>query len=591
MTIATKPMGGRRLSEKDQGLPAVIAITERCFVGAGDNLAMAVETLNRTKAIFTRLETTLGDDTGQQLSQLIATVMGNLAGIRAKMEELVLLGDASRGAVRRVRAEVGELDRIVRSIASVSVNARILGNVLMPPRAQVNAFIDRLAELSGEGEAVLAEVKEAVAGIGEDTQAMDLILDDLRQDLLEQILPTLSHIATIAQSFEDGRGEMAKVSAGLADQMREVFSEVSRLIIALQVGDSTRQRLQRVQSVIETQADPDRAAKGKDHGLDHVLTKLARDLVDAAKTEAQSDIALSIAALDRVRIQADSAMQQARQFYFARTGLRRPGGAGAEAPEKLEESRLRVQDHIVTLRERAEVMCRRLEAIMGHEVTIRRITHAVRLSGLNAVIVCAKLGTEGRALRELALWLRALIDESDVIEGRLHCSLSETRDHTEQGIGAGVDHLDAALSSFVSDTGRLNNVMKRINAVVAEAAKGFDLAGRRLPLQIGQGLDELQTFRAALGDLDGLSVLLGARATMQARPAAPFDAASEEAMVLSQLRATYTMQQERAIHDATLAGLLAPSGGPDATDGDAEAPTPQDAAAQSDEPDLDDIFF
>jgi len=591
MTIATKPMGARRLPAKDHGLPTVIAITERCFVGAGDNLAMAVETLNRTKAIFARLETTLGDETGRQLSQLIATVMGTLAGIRSDMDGLLHLGDASRASVRRVRAEVAELDRVVRSITSISVNARILGNVLTPPRAQVNAFIDRLAELSGEGEAVLSAVKEAVAGIVEDTQTMDLILQDLRQDLLGQVLPALSQIAAIAQTFEDGRGEMAKVSAGLSDQMKEVFSEVSRLTIALQVGDSTRQRLQRVQSVIETQSNPDRLAKGKHLGLDRALTELARALVDAAKAEAQSDIDLSIAGLDLVRRRADSAMQDARQFYFARTGLRRPGGEAAEVPEKLEDSRGRVQEHIVRMRERAEVMCRRLEAIMGHETKIRRITHAVRLSGLNAVIVCAKLGAEGRALRELALWLRALIDESDVIEGRLHSDLSETRAHTEQGIGGGVDRLDAALSSFVSDTGRLNNVMKRINAVVSEAAKCFDLAGRRLPLQIVQGMEELQTFRAALGDLDGLSVLLGVQATMLARPIAPFDAASDEAAVLAQLRATYTMQQERSIHDTTLACMLAPSGGLDAAGGGAEPPAPQDAAAQSDDPDLDDIFF
>jgi methyl-accepting chemotaxis protein len=134
MTIATKTLAGQRILTRTYSLPAVIALTEQCFVSAGDNLAMAVDSLNRTKAIFTRLETTLGDDTGRQLSQLISTVMANLTGIRADLDGLLNLGDASRMAVRRVRAEVSELDRIVRSIACVSVNARILGNVLSPPR-------------------------------------------------------------------------------------------------------------------------------------------------------------------------------------------------------------------------------------------------------------------------------------------------------------------------------------------------------------------------------------------------------------------------------------------------------------------------
>jgi methyl-accepting chemotaxis protein len=591
MTLATKIRGDLSVSPTNQTLSSVIALTERCFVGAGDNLAMAVETLNGTKAIFSRLDTSLGEETGRELSHLISAVMETLAGIRAEMDGLVHSGDALRAAVRHVKAEVGELDRLVRSIASVSINARILGNVLIPPRPQVSAFIDRLAQMSQEGEAVLNEVKQAVKEIAEDTEAMELILQELRQNLLQDVLPALERIAGIAQTFQDGRGEMVEVSARVSGQMKDVFTEVSRLIMALQVGDSTRQRLQRVQTVLAAQSGTDHPSIGRGKGLEHVLADLARALLDAAKADARRDVDLSIAALTQVRRQADNAMQEARRFYFARAGRGRQGSGAADLSATLETSRDRVQDLILEMRKRAQAQCQRLDVIIGHDVTIRTIAHEVRLSGLNAVIICAKLGEEGRSLRELALWLRALIDDSDAIVVRLTDSLSETRNHTESGVRAGVDRLDEKLSSFVADVGHLNGLMQRMNAVVAETADGFDQAGRRLPMQIGQGTDQLLAFRMALGKLDGLSTQLGLQTALLARPASPYGADTAEAELLAQLRAGYTMQHERAIHDATVAMALAGMAGPDALADGVASQADRAHSNDADDNDLDDIFF
>lgn len=591
MILATQTWGDLSVPPKNQALSSVIALTERCFVGAGDNLAMAVETLNRTKLMFSRLDASLGEDAGRQLSQLISAVMENLALVRADIDGLVHIGEASRAAVRHVKAEVGELDRLVRSIASVSINARILGNVLMPPRPQVNAFIDRLSQMSQEGEAVLNEVKDAAKGIDQATEAMDLILQELRHNLLQDVLPALARIAGLAQTFQDNRSEMIEVSARLSDQMKDVFSEVSRLMIALQVGDSTRQRLQRVQTVLAAQPGMDHPCMGTGMGLDYVLSELARALVEAAKADAQKDVDLSIAALWQVHRQAESAMQAARQFYFARAGRGRKGNSSADLPETLETSKNRVQEHIIELRKHAQAQCQRLDVIIAHDVTIRRIAHEVRLSGLNAVIICAKLGEEGRSLRELALWLRALIDESDAIVLRLNDSLSETRNHTETGVRAGVDRLDDKLSSFIAEVGGLNGIMQRIDAVITETADGFDVAGRRLPKQIGQATEQLQAFRMALGKLDGLSTLLGLQAALFARPESSDAVDTDEAAVLAKLRAGYTMQQERVIHDATVAMALASMTGPAAVGNDATSYPVPASTDNADASDLDDIFF
>jgi methyl-accepting chemotaxis protein len=292
-----------------------------------------------------------------------------------------------------------------------------------------------------------------------------------------------------------------------------------------------------------------------------------------------------------VRRSAEHAMQSARHFYFARAGRSSDGAAVAGGPDRLGESLDRVRRHLVEMRARAEALGGRLDVIMKHEVTIRQIAQQVRLSGLNAVLICAKLGEEGRSLRELAQWLRALTDESDAIVQRLQGNLAVTRSRTEEAGQAGVDRLEQALSGFITDAETLNAAMARINATVTETARGFDAAGRQLPLQIGQAEARLAAFRAALGDLQGFSTMLGLLGAMLARPAEPFADETHGAATLARLRARYTMQQERSIHDATLAVLgqdLSFHGMDGAARVQAVVPSPPVAAAEAS---LDDIFF
>jgi len=538
MTISTPLIGARRVGADP--LEKVLRITEESFVVAGDGLSRAVDILRGTEALFARLDVTLGNETSQQLGALIADTFANVDVIRADFDGFTQQSDALRVAVRGVRLEVMELDRVVRTISNVSINARIQGNGLVPPRPQVNSFIERLASMASEAEGILQEVKDAMVGIGHDTAAIDSALLELRQELMLRVLPTLSRFAAIAQKVQDGRAEMTAMSANLSARMRGVFAEVSRLIMALQAGDSTRQRLERVREVMGEAAVAEPA-------LEAVLTDLARALADAACGDARDEVGVSLAALGEVRRNADQAMQSARVFYFSQAGRGRDGNGGGDA-EALEVALGRVRRHLVEMRARAEALRGRLDVILRHEATIRQIAQQVRLSGLNAVLICAKLGEEGRSLRELAQWLRTLTDESDAIVQRLQVKLDETRHLAREAGQAAVDRLEAALSGFIGDAEALNSAMVQIDAVVEDTAHGFDAAGRELPLRLGQAASRLEAFRVALGEVAELSVILGFR-RISLPEAEPFEAGSPAASVLAGLRSRYTMQQERAIHD------------------------------------------
>lgn len=571
MTIATPITAPKmRLSSADP-LEGVLRITEETFVQAGDALSGAVEVLRGTEQLFARLDVTLGDETSAQLASLIDETFANVEVIRADFDGFSREAEALRGAVRSVRVEVNELDRVVRTISNVSINARIQGNGLVPPRPQVNSFIERLAAMASEAESILTEVKDAMVGIGHDTGAMEASLQELRQELMHHVLPRLSRFAAIAQSVQDGRAEMTRMSADLSARMRTVFSEVSRLTMALQSGDSTRQRLERVREVLtEAQGVPGT-------GLEAVLVDLAKALSAAARADAEDEIGVSLSGLAAVRSSAEQAMAAARSFYFAKAGRNGGDGSGtAGDAEALSASLGRVRRNLSVMRGRAEDLRGRLDVILKHEATIRQIAQQVRLSGLNAVLICAKLGEEGRSLRELAQWLRTLTDESDAIVQRLQGHLAETRTRTREAGQAGVDRLEGALSGFIGDAEALNEAMGQIDRVVSDTARGFDQAGKTLPMKLGQAAERLETFHRALEELARLEGGLMLRRLMLADPVLPMVEGTAEAEVLARQRKRYTMQAERAIHDGVIGAGLAP------------IVAPQQAVAEET---LDDILF
>lgn len=570
MTIATPFHAPKARQALGDPLEAVLRITEETFVQAGDALSGAVEILKGTETLFSRLDVTLGDETSAQLASLIEETFANVEVIRADFDGFSSDAVALRAAVRSVRVEVNELDRVVRTISNVSINARIQGNGLVPPRPQVNSFIERLAAMASEAESILTEVKDAMVGIGHDTGAMEASLQDLRQELMLHVLPRLSRFAAIAQSVQDGRAEMTRMSADLAVRMRAVFSEVSRMIMALQTGDSTRQRLERVREVLAE------ASMAPGSGLEAVLVDLARALSAAAREDAEAEIGVSVAALAAVRSSADQAMAAARSFYFAKAGRGSGEGGTAGDAEALSASLARVKRNLSVMRGRAEDLRGRLDVILKHEATIRQIAQQVRLSGLNAVLICAKLGEEGRSLRELAQWLRTLTDESDAIVQRLQGHLAETRTRTREAGQAGVDRLESALSGFIGDAEALNEAMGQIDRVVSDTARGFDQAGKALPLRLGQAADRLDAFHRALEELARLEGGLMLRRMVLADPVLPMAEGTHEAGVLSRQRARYTMQAERAIHDGVIGAGLAP------------VVAPQEAVAEET---LDDILF
>lgn len=581
--FATGRVSATGMAGAEEVLDEVLRRTEESFLAAGSDLAAAVDVLRLLGGLFDRLRVTFGAENGDRMVALIAGTRGHLAEIQGGFDRFLVASDAVRLAVRGVRVEVGDLDRVVRTIANVSINARIQGNGLIPPRPQVSAFIERLAVMAAEAETILGDVREAMAGIGAEMAEMDAVTQDLREELGHRVLPALVRFGRMAQGVLDRQDAMATTNAGLAARMDEIKAEVSRLVIGLQSGDATRQRLERVRAIL---ADAGSAQAG--FSQVGVLLELVAALSQAAVEAAAEDIAGTITAAGAVQKSAEFAIGQARACYVGRPGAMAADGGEAEG---FATSIASVRGKLDLMRQRAAGLRERLGAILRHETALRQIGHQVRLSGLNAVLICAKLGEEGRALRELAQWLRTLTDESDAIVMRLQSVLDKTAGQADRLGGESIGGFEAALHAFFDEAAELGAILAAIGQDRADAAQMFDNVGQSLPQRLGHATQALMRFQLLLREMAFFdAAVMARRASLPETPApdaGPYagpDAGPDAAAVdlLAELRKHYTMQSERDIHDRIVGAPVAVMAAPQAF---VEAPV----AAAAD--DLDDVLF
>ena len=541
---------------------------ETTFVSASSSLEGALDRLGHLSTVFAELREGLGAETEAQLSALIDTVNAHLSTLQANCGSFTTASSELHKSVRLISSEVHELDRVVRTIANISINARIQGNSLVPARPQVTAFIDRLAAMSEESENILSEINDSMAEIAYDVRAMDyeqrLMLGELRQN----VMPSIAAFSTMSTKIRDGQAGMVSAAQDMDEQANQIASEVGRIIVALQTGDSARQRIERVEETLAIAETVD----GRDASR---LADLAIALSERMKLRTQDDIQTAIASLRAVQERGEQAILAASRTTLGGSGL--SSTAGGKEHKKLEQSLRGNGEHFAAMKGRAESVHNRLAVILKHEATLRGIAHQIRLSGINAVIICAKLGTEGRALRELAHWLRDLTDESDLIIARLQSILADTRETirvlTEDRIGG----LETCLSDFSNDGQSLFNMIETANGLMVRTSSGFDATASSLPIQIASATGELERFSERLDRLG--SHLMGLQLfkdTVADQGASDPDRMTD---ILSSLRTKYTMEGERIIHDELFGG--------DVVALDAVANAAPDAGSD----DLDDILF
>jgi len=220
---------------------------------------------------------------------------------------------------------------------------------------------------------------------------------------------------------------------------------------------------------------------------------------------------------------------------------------------------------------------------------------------VNAAIICAKLGEDGRALRELAHWLRDLTDASDAIIAHLQGILAQARDSLHQLTDERIGRLEQLLQMFSQASENLDHLLQGAAAAVGQTAKEFALSAVVLPQQMSNATDLLDMLQAKIAQRRPAQEQLEQGLALMPQPLPETLGAAPLGPILQRLYALYTMQAERHIHSQIIDGysqaiLDAPGSAPQPAPEPVAQSTPQPAPVQPPEQaggdeDLEDIFY
>lgn len=548
---------------------------ESSFVNVGAVLTEGAAKLNAISRVFEALPAELESPELGEASARLAEVGRRAQAISAsfatEQADLAQLVEVVAAADH----PISDLRRAVKMMSIVAINARVVAASIVGDGDDFDVFTHDIAKLS----------ESASSTINEFTSVYRRLTDEVGQAARQRGQFQFAHadsLTGLAASMDTALAEVAgqrsisvESSAQTGRVSRQIVGRIASAVMALQVGDATRQRIEHVESGIATlcdlledaqlPAEEAIAARGHIGGLQ--VAQLA-----AATAAFEADVDEAGSALRDLSADARDIMDHSRTIY---------GGSGNSANAPLSALSRAVEDAALVLGD-CEVERGKLELVAGavlrtvgvlltHVEAVQEIEANMRLVSLNAAVKCAQLGPRGAALNVIARQLRELTGETVVAAEsamtRLHqaASLAQSFGAAANGDAAGrVGQLEQEATLALG-------LLQGVDRSLAEALGTLERDGPNVIALLGKAADAFVNQAAISETLHDLQLRL-----LDACPAQATEPSDAIRAVLSGLRKSYTMEAERKIYENLFGADMA-------------EPAPVEEAAN--DTDLDALFF
>ena len=548
----TWPIAGRedpdaRLRAIAEELAGPRRILEKVFLQMGEGLAACTTLLGEISAAHEAMPAEFAspaftaavrhlEDTRDQVNAMAAAHFG-------EQDHILELSDMTAS----VGAPISELRKAVRAISLISTNARIVAASFGGNNSDVAAFTSDMAELA-------RSVNEAVGAF---SRSYDRLVSSLAAARTANAAFTARHGGTMTHISGEITAQLEAVdchrvqaAAKVVERSKltgEIRSRIGNAVFALQIGDITRQRIEHVEEAFDAleASSSDAASCGtfvaichlQGMQLDEAIEDFDAGVVDLAAT-------LNQLAQDAAVVLRDSNEEAA-------TLLSAGGSALAMMIADLraicvlfvefERTRLGLEKIV-------DDVAQSVAAMVHHLDSIRTIERQIRLLSFNATIQCGRVDNQeqGRALRVVAEQLRDLSGQTVVAAGAIMTGLKEADTRTRL-LMEGRSSLVAEQTTVLREAAVA--AIDMFEAVVGRLRKGAEamrsIGGRTVQLlgSTAESVSSRQHFssdwRRTRADIDALTE--GVRAD--------FDPAAVDPALQTELRARYTMEDERSVHD------------------------------------------
>ncbi len=559
------------------------------FAGRLHRIALDLDRLHApTEARFLAFGAVLGRAeaamarVGGTLSDLAARLAGGEAeGAARRLEEAVAQvaalirrddghGDTLHDLAAKTAEVTGHLAHLRKAIGEVRVlamNAKIQAAQLPPGHGDMAVFTVEIARLGNlaldsvdQTEARLARLRGMLAEATAETASFDAAkaaeLDQVRARLQEGL-------GTIASR----RGGAAESAQRVGDRSAEVGRHVAACIGEIQINDIAAQRIAHVADavrVLEGVLDPGRAegwladiATDRRAPVAGAVLRLQAVQLGRTRDEFTRRVGELVAHMGDLAANARGVLDLAVSAFGARAGgVSFVGELGAQIAAT--QALLRNMDAARgTVRGLMETTSADFAGMATDLGAIRSIDADMRVMGLNATLRCGRLGHAGVALGVVAQELRACSRRTEEQARHLAAALAEAMDlagRLAEGERGDDERLSAAAAAAMEDSlgaldglgAALDDALAQARAEIGEIAVALDGAAASLDVaaNVGAALDD------ASATLDALADEIDPERS---------DPTRVRAEVERLLRAHYTMDSERVVHDLFADGAAAPA--------------------------------
>ncbi|MBK8084160.1 MAG: hypothetical protein IPK28_10170 [Devosia sp.] len=528
-----------RIAAAADGLAPPRDAIEGAFVSIGDRLSACAAILGRLTRTFEALPAELESTELAEATDRLAIVGRRALAISAELgaEQETLSRMAQ--VVAAAGHPIAELRRTVKMTGIVAVNARVVAASVVSERDDFSVFTTDIAELSGSA-------AETVTDFARVYGMLCRVVTEAATARSNFEAAHCDALTALAQDLERGLGSVnaqrARSLAASADtgrMSRAIAERVAEIVMALQVGDATRQRVEHVAMALGELG-------GAEDDLVASIAELQHRQLVAARETLVEEMAAGEAALSQLCRDTETVLEHTRAVHGAAAG----SSGLVPLHAALREAVALLADCEAERNKLAQVagaVADTVRVLLGHVEAVQEIEYKMRLLSLNAAVKCAQLGPRGRALDVISQQLRALTGETVVSAHGAVEQLTEAArfaaaftSSTVEGAAGGVGELEreatAALTLF-------STVSDRLRQALDELRRDGPIVAR----QLAEAMDDLGR-HAALSEALSDAEIAVAELAACAPPTAP--AGEVATSLLSALRRRYTMDQERRLHDA-----------------------------------------
>ncbi len=395
----------------------VSAAVEKTFLGASKRTMQTVRDLRQVSRLVEEIASTGEQALDERIEQLAVDAQ-TLHLEDAQSAETWKSLDAVADKVDAMGGELESLERCYAMFPVLRVLTQIHGSSLMEASRDLDWFADAIAGESERGSQVVGSLLVTVKRQATKLKAAIRRAAEFEHELRAGLNESETLLKRTAEQMDALERSNAQAVRSLQTRQQAISSATTDLVSSMQFQDAFRQRVEHVQHALEQLSslhtrqvlpgfDKDRVLNDAEVATattvlvsivkDQTLS-LARDL-EAEQTQLDQSLGqlseqasalrhdLAVALRSRERQHADDRMQDTLRSYGVRVGML----------VKVRKGRAAITDSLQSS----------LAEMDADLLALEQVGEAIFLLAVNAVVLAARLGTEGRAIEQIAQQVRS----------------------------------------------------------------------------------------------------------------------------------------------------------------------------------------